>query len=150
MSAKILKINLLPVPRREEVHYLVDEVLRELGKACEIMDKYGIEYDHDTPWKQAYVGDAKFYLYRVRIGTIGRLNTCQDAATLAIASEARALSHHFTSMGLYWIFRYAREMKRKYFYLKKLDGWLNRYLQDRSGRHEHSRFINYNSILMEA
>lgn len=146
----MVKINLLPVPEREEVRYLTDEVLGELGKVREIMDEYGIKYDHDTPWKQAYVGDAKFYLYRVRIGTIGRINTCRDAVVLAMASKTRALSHHFTSMGLYWIFRYAREKKREYSYLKKLNGWLNRYLQDRSGRHEHSRFINYNSILMEA
>ena len=149
MSKQILKINLLPVPQREEVRYLIDEILSQLGKARDIMDEYGAEYDHDTPWKQAFVGDAKFYLYRVRIGAIGRINTCRDAVILGVTSKTRALCHHFTSVGLYWVFRYARQETRKYFYLKKLDKWMNNYLQDRRS-HENSRFINYNSIPMEA
>lgn len=149
MSKRIVKINLLPVAERSEVGYLVDLVLKELGSAREIMDKYGVEYDHETPWKPEYATDAKFYLYRVRIGAIGRINTCRDAVTLGITSKTRALCHHFTSSGMYYVFRYARQQQRKYFYLKKLQGWLTNYLKDVRGRNENSRFINYNSIPLE-
>jgi hypothetical protein len=149
MSKRILKINLLPVAERSEVQYLIDTVLEDIGKAREIMDEYGAQYDHETPWRQAYVADAKFYLYRVRIGAIGRINTCRDAVTLGIAAKTRALSHHFTSSGLYWLFRFAREQQRKYFYRKKLQGWLSNMLKDQRGRNDNSRFINYNAIPSE-
>jgi len=146
MSKKIHKINLLPVAERSEVGYLVDLILSEIGKAREIMDEYGSKYDHDVPWKQAYVGDAKFYLYRVKIGAIGRISTCRDAVTLGVATKTRALSHHFTSSGLYYLFRYARQQQRKYVYLKKLQGWLTNFLK---GDNENSYFINYNSMPVE-
>jgi hypothetical protein len=146
MSNRIHKINLLPVPSREETRHLIDGLLGNLGKAVQIMDEYGEQYDHETPWRQAYVADAKFYLYRVRIGAIGRINTCRDAVTLGICSKTRALSHHFTSVGLYYMFRYARQEQKKYSYLKKLNTWLNNYLQDRNGKSANSRFMVYNHL----
>jgi len=146
MTSRIHKINLLPVPKRHETRYLIDEILDSLGKAVQIMDEYGEQYDHDAPWNSKYTTDAKFYLYRVRIGAIGRINTCRDAVTLGVCCKTRALSHHFTSVGLYCMFRYARQWTRKYAYLIKLNSWMNNYLQDREGKHANSRFMIYNHV----
>lgn len=141
MSNTITQINLLPVSRREEVEYLKREVLKMIKPMQKVVDDYGAKYKHDTPWQDAYSLQPQFYLYRVTIGAVGRVNSCAAAVQLGLVGRTPAKSHHFTSMALYYVFRLARQTRRRYLYLKQLDKWLQSFIAEKNAN---SRFLEYN------
>ncbi len=133
MTQKVLKIQLIPVVPQDEFDYLVDSVKGYLGKdVIRILDGYSARYVHDVPWKDAFLKDPKFYLYRVTIGAIGRLQTCNDAIRLGVTKGIPAQSNQFTSTSLYYVYRIARQARRMFLYLKKLEKGLNATLGGRS------------------
>lgn len=146
MSVKIKKINLIPVSSNQEINYLLDKVMKDLKDLRVVIDRYGEKYDHDTPWKKAYLSDSKFYLYRVQIGAIGRINTCEDAARLGLVAKMPAKTNHFTSNALYYVYRIARQYRRQLLYIKKLNGWLNSFLD---GTNVNSRFLEIYNMEIE-
>ncbi len=124
MTVTIKKIVILPIPKREEARFIMDAVLKRIEPVRESIDMYGSKYEHDTPWSSKYLCDAKFYLYRVRIGAIGRINTCEDAIKLGCVRKVASNTYHFTSMALYHVFRMARSVEREVWYTRKLELWL--------------------------
>ncbi len=143
MTAIITKVKVLPVPAREEKRFMKDLVLDRISAVKAHIDSYGKEYEHENPWCEAYLGDPKFYLYRIKIGAIGRVNTCSDAIDLGIMHRVVTKSYHFTSMALYFVFRIARETQREIHYTKKLEGWINNLL---SNKQAWNRFMNYDKL----
>lgn len=119
------KINILPVDEDSEEDYLSARVLETLGPLVKHLNGYGARYDHSVPWIYKYFKDPKFYLYRVTIGSIGRINTVEDAVELAISTNGTAFSVHFTSMALYYIYRMARQVKKEYKFRKQIQDWVN-------------------------
>ncbi len=124
MAVTIKKIVVLPFSKREEAHFIMDAVLKRIKPISKRIDKYGNKYNHDTPWLYKYLCDPKFYLYRVKIGAIGRINTCKDAIELGCVRKVPVSTYHFTSMALYHVFRIARTMRREIDYVRKLELWI--------------------------
>jgi hypothetical protein len=137
---KITKVNLIPVGVEDEVNYQVDRCLKVFGSGIKIIDDYCDKYEHETPWKTNMAGEAKYYLYRVQIGVIGRIKTSRDAAILGVGSKNTAHSNHFASMGLYNIFRTARLYRRELLTVKKVESWINNMLENKS---PNSRRVDY-------
>lgn len=129
---KIIKINLVPVPPAGEVDYQVQRVLSLFGAAVEVIDDYCDKYEHETPWAKRMFSEPRFFLFRVQLGVIGRIKTCYDAALLGVCSKDTAHSLHFACMGLYNIFRTARLYRREILGVKKVEGWVNNMLQNKS------------------
>ncbi len=121
MAVTIKKIVVLPFSKGEEVRYIMRTVLERIKPIRERLDKYGSSYKHDTPWTSKYLCDPKFYLYRVRIGAIGRITTCEHAIELGTVPKMAANTYHFTSMALYRVFRVARAVQVEVFYTRKLE-----------------------------
>lgn len=144
MAVKQVKVGLVPVNKQNINAYLVDKVLNDLESARSVLDAYSKTYTHENPWQYKYFQSPKFYLYRVRIGAIGRLATCKDAALLGVLSDTPAYSAHFTCMGLFYVYRMARQVRKKYQYLYKIEEWANNYLSDK-GPHN-SRYLQYYNI----
>lgn len=143
MAVKIKKIRIIPVAENSEVPYFTQQLLEYLGPAREMIDKYGANYEHDTPWEENFLHDPKFYLYRVRIGAIGRVKTCEDAIRLGLIYRLPCHSYHFVSMALYLVFRVARQERRKVVYTKQMEKWINDLL---SGAVPNTRFMEiYNA-----
>lgn len=137
---KVVSVNLLPVAKASEVDYLISLVLEELRPVVPIFNSYGKKYDHEEPWKQEYANDAKFWLYRVTIGAIGRINTIEDAIHLGVKSKTPAKSRNFTSVALYYVWRIAKNRRRGYEYIRGLNKWTNNYTNKRA---PNSRFLEY-------
>lgn len=138
--SKAVKINLMPVAKDSEVDYLISLVLEKLRPVVPIFNSYGKRYDHEEPWKQEYADDAKFWLYRVTIGAIGRINTVEDAIHLGVKSKTPAKSRNFTSVALYYVWRIAKQQRRQYEYIRGLNKWTNNYMNKRV---PNSRFMEY-------
>ncbi len=133
MEQKVLKITLIPVRPQDEFDYLVDSVKDYLGKdVIRILDGYSAKYVHDVPWRVKFLTDPKFYLYRVTIGAIGRIKTCDDAIRLGITKAIPAKSNQFTSTSLYYVYRIARQARRMFLYLEKLEKGMNATISGRS------------------
>jgi hypothetical protein len=139
--AKSTKVRIIPVTSESEVAWLVKLVTTELAAVIPTLDAVGRSYDHEVPWATRYLADAKGYLKRVQIGAIGRINTCEAAIQLGVINKIPAKSHHFTSMGLYYVFRIARQKRRAVVYVKELEKWLSTYAETK-GRSPHL-FTNY-------
>ncbi len=119
-------IKLIPVVPQDEFEYLVDAVKKYLGPAViRILDGYSERYKHEVPWKNPFLKDLKFYLYRVTIGSIGRIQNCDCAIRLGLMKKVPAKTNHFTSTTLYYVFRVARQARSQFVYLKKLEKGIN-------------------------
>lgn len=138
MSVIIKKVKILSFSEEQALSFLLKDIMIRLGSSVQILDNYGADYDHSEPWKKSYFSDPKFYLYRVRIGAIGRLCTCEDAIRLGLTAKIPAQSYHFVSMALYYVYRVARQVYREYQYIRKVEKWLNVMLE---GRQANSRFM---------
>lgn len=128
MTVKANKIVLIPVQAEEEVEYQVERVLTLLAPAVKIIDEHSQAYEHETPWKMSYAGEAKYYLFRVKIGVIGRISNCTHAATLGVCSKDTAHSFHFANMGIFYVFRVARLYRRELLLTRKVENWVNNLL----------------------
>lgn len=140
MEKSIKKVRLLPISENSEVAWLIKKVTEELADVIPILDKVGKAYDHDVPWCDRFLMEPKAYLKRVLIGAVGRINTCEDAIKLGVMYKIPARSAHFTSMGLYNVFRIARQKRREIMYVKDLEKWINSYITGKSSPH---MFVNY-------
>jgi len=141
MSAITSKVKLLPVSKDSEFSYLYDRAMEVVAPIVLLMDEFGENYDHENPWKEDYLENPKFWLYRVTIGAVGRINTCADAVTFGLRSSTPAKGRHFTSTALYYVYRIARQVRREYEYLRDLDKWINTLLEERN---PNSRYLEYN------
>lgn len=139
-KADYTKYRIIPVTPEGEVQFIVENVLKYFGETVKLLDDYGKRYVHEVPWKKAYMVDPSFYLKRVSIGAIGRVNNCSDAALLGAGSKVACTTHHFTSKALYYVFRTARQRRRETLYIKKLEKWVSTLLDNRAG---HNSFMNY-------
>ncbi|MBW8002606.1 MAG: hypothetical protein FVQ80_11395 [Planctomycetes bacterium] len=143
MTQKVLKITLIPVAPQDEFDYLVDSVKDYIGKdVIRILDGYSARYIHDVPWDGKFLVDPKFYLYRVTIGAIGRLKTCDDAIRLGIMKAIPAQSNQFTSTSLYYVYRVARQARRMFLYLQKLEKGMNATISGKSPNTRMLELIN--------
>ena len=140
---KVISINLLPVTKASEVSYLTKLVLDMVRPAVGILDSYGKNYDHEEPWKNDYAQDAKFWLYRIDIGAIGRINTVAEAVHLGITSKIPAKTRYYTSAALYAIWRIAKQQRRQYEYVRDLNDWINNHLKKKV---PNSRFLEYSGM----
>ena len=111
-----------------------------MAAALPQLDMLGKRYDHETPWCDKFLKEPKAYLKRVDIGAIGRINTTVDVIKLAVTTGSPAKSRHFTSTGLYYLFRYARQARRQLLYTKDLEKWCNTIAANRGSAH---LFMNY-------
>ena len=141
--AKIISINLMPVAKASEVAHLTKLVLDRLRPIVGIFDSYGKNYDHEEPWKRKYAEDAKFWLYRVDIGAVGRINTVEDAVHLGVTSKVPAKTRYFTSAALYFVWRIAKQQRRQYEYVRHLNDWTNNHLNKKV---PNSRFLEYSGM----
>ena len=123
--AKYEKVRIIPVKETSEVSWLITKIKKEFKDIIPIIDKLGRKYDHEIPWCDRFLADAKNALKRVTIGAIGRVNTCEDAIKLGVINKIPAKTHHFTSTALYYMFRIARQKRREVTYIKDLERWLN-------------------------
>ena len=146
MTVKTVKINLLPVSKERETEYLLGVVMRKVSGIRKIIDDWGKRYEHEIPWEENFLKDPKFYLYRVRIGAIGRINSCKNAAQLGLIAKIPAKTGHFTSVALYLVYRIARQTRREYIYLKKLNNYMEVWLGEKSDIYDNARFINYSNF----
>jgi hypothetical protein len=140
MEKDVKKVNLLPISEQSEVAWLIKKIELELKDVIPILDSVGKQYEHDVPWSDRFLADHKAYLKRVLIGAVGRINTSADAIKLGVMFKTPAKSAHFTSMGLYNVFRIARQRRREVMYIKDLQKWVNSYLSGKAAPH---MFINY-------
>lgn len=143
MTVKLDKIKLIPISSVNVEDYLLDLLSEELKDVIDIIDKYGAVYEHENPWLNAYFNDPMFYLYRVKIGAIGRINCCKDALRLGLIPRVYSNSNSFTSMGLYHLFRIARQTLSKFLHTKNLQNWLNSLIRNKN---DYSRYLNYYNI----
>ncbi len=132
------KIRLIPVAQSSEFEYLTSIVITYIGSAKETLDKWSAPYLHETPWEIGCLRDPRANLHRVQVGLVGRIKTCADAAMLGISSNVPIKSVHFTSMGLYYVCRIARQERMKLLQLKKMEIWLNSLFDSRCAN---SRFM---------
>jgi len=139
MGHKVLKVNLIPVRKNQEVGYLLDQTLKLIAPIRKLIDDYGSQYIHETPWNKKFLEDPKFYLYRAKLGIVGRITNCEDAIRLGLVAKIPAQSCHFTCMALYHIYRIARQQRRQFLYLKQLNVWMNNFIQDKN---VNSRFLS--------
>ena len=146
MSVKTIKVNLLPVPKRQEELHLLEEVMKEITPIREILNDWGKKYDHEIPWQETFFENPKFYLYRVTIGAVGRINTCEYAARLGLIDKIPATTHHFTSLGLYLVYRIARQARRRYNYLKRLNKYMQGFINGKKDSYESLRFLVYSNM----
>jgi len=138
--AQVTKIRIIPVSTDSEANWITNEILKFIGAARKLLDDAGKNYEHDVPWNDNYLQQPKQYLSRVMIGAIGRINNCESAVKLGLYAKIPARSRHFTSMGLYYVYRMARQRRRDLLYAKKLEVWLNTYLSNKNSPH---LFSNY-------
>lgn len=141
MTRKHTKVSLLPVTKDSEVDYYLSRIWKILGSIRQKIDDYGKQYDHESPWDDVYLESPKYWLRKVKIGVIGRISSSESAAKLGLLAKIPASSHHFTSMALYYIFRIARQMRREYAYVEKLEKWMESYLNEVN---PDARFLVYN------
>ena len=150
MSKKLeRKYVLVPVQIEMESMYgwLEDEIIKYITPAAEKgIDDIGRNYSHDVTWRDDYCFKAKFYLHRVSIGAIGRLNTVRSTIRLALRSKCRVPSRCFTSTALYRVFCISRGFKKNAMHLLQLEEWLNSY---QSGRSKNTRFIEIAQYLKD-
>lgn len=149
MSVKVTKVNLLPVSSEQEIDYLLELVLKRVKPARKLIDDWGENYEHEIPWESAFLGDPKFYLYRVKIGAVGRINKTEDAARLGLIARIPAQVYHFTSTSLYIVYRLARQHRREYLYLKQLNIYMNNWLSDKAGTYNNLRFMTQHEMVID-
>jgi len=127
------KITIIPVSESRLSDYLFDEVMKILGVATETVNKYGMNYVHETPWSDEFLWNAKTIsdaVYGIGIGAIGRINTCEHAVRLGLQPKVNATTKCFTSMALYNVFRVARLIRKEYIYVGKLEDWINNWMSE--------------------
>jgi hypothetical protein len=140
---KISKINLIPVKPEEEYKWLFDQVMQQVKPVIPWLNKYGDKYEHEVPWEEKFFEAPKYFLFRVKIGAVGRINTVEDAIRLGLESTISATQIHFTSYALFFIFRIARARRKEHVFIKKLNGWIDNAINN---KHPNSRFLElYNA-----
>jgi len=130
------KITRVDLPLAEEL----DKILKPV---IQLLDDYGSNYEHENPWKPEYTVDAEYYLYRVRLGAIGRIQTCEDAILLGFTASANACPVHFVSIGHYHIYRIARTTCRRSKYIKQVEKFVNVLVGPKSRMYENNYFMSY-------
>lgn len=133
-----VSVALIQVSKDTLDDFILDEVCKVFEPISSILDKFCSKYEVDSPWKDDYALNGKYYLYRVSIGSIGRIKTVRQSAFLGIHYSGQASYHHFCCGAFYHIFRYARALKRAFKYVISTEKWTNDML---SGRTPNSRFM---------
>jgi hypothetical protein len=148
LMAKIVKVFLIGKVHtiQIQIQWAVERTLEQLKDAVLILDEYGKAYKHDSPWKDEYFEDPEYYLFRVKVGAIGRINNCRQAALLGAIPRINASTYHFTSMALYYVFRVARLNTRQYKNYRDIEKWIGSLNKKSSAN---SRFLEYENIGVE-
>lgn len=126
MFEQDVQVNLVKVSAGNEEDWITKLVEAEVKPVRSILDKFGEKYKHEFPWKDSCLVTPKLSLYRVGIGAVGRINTCADAIKIGVSTEVPVKSIHFTSSGLYYIFRLTRIYKRQLEMTRSIEKWVNR------------------------
>ena len=144
MAVKTKKVRLVAVPHDQEVGYLHDKVMEMLAPVVELLDNIGINYTHETPWEDSFFHDPKFYVFRIRVDAVGRINTCKDAVLLGLLYAKSSIDvgcWAFTSGALFRVYQLTKLVRRSFVTQKGLEKWLNEFITDAHGQNN-ARYLN--------
>jgi hypothetical protein len=140
MTTRVDKVKLVPVDEESLHDYMFDQVMKLVKPVAGHLDKYCAPYDHSVPWKREYCQDAKYWIYRVTIGAVGRIKTTADSIHLGLTPRVNYTSKHFTCSAFFSICRIARQVSRQYKYVGDIETWVGQLMSEKDSLASH-RFM---------